>query len=807
MVRFWLKFLGWTLTLIVTVLLIVGGGVAYLLYDYGKELPDYTQLAEYDPPVVSRLYAADGRLLEEYAKENRLFVPIAAIPRHVVQAFIAAEDQNFYRHPGIDMMSILRAVIKNIENISQHRSLVGGSTITQQVVKNFLLTNEKSFARKIKEAILSFRISQAYSKDRILELYLNQIYLGNGSYGVASAAVNYFNKSMEELTVEEVAFLAALPKAPSVYDPKRNYDRAKERRDWVIARMLDEQFITPNMALEAMDKPILLRQRDKAEVVKADVFAEAVRREIVTRYGNNTLYEKGLVVHTTLDPQYQRWAEQAFAKGLEAYDRRHGYRGAFATLPTLDHWQSALVHLKPSTPLENWKVAVVLELHKHHATIGFEDGKKASLPLNELRFAKANVTTPADVLKVRDIIYVEALTDKTYGLRQIPEVSGGLIVMDPHTGRVLAMVGGHPLEENHFNRAIQAKRQPGSAFKPFVYQASLENGYTPASIILDGPIEISQGPGLPLWRPKNYQGDFWGPTTLRRGLEKSRNTMTVRLAQMLGIKKIIEVTKRMEIHPEPPRNFSIVLGATETSLIQLTNAYSMFVNGGKRVRPALIERIQDRQGKTLFRRDSRICEECRVIDDIQLSSVMPPELKDIREKVVDPRVAYQMVSLLEGVVQRGTGAAAKRLGYTLGGKTGTTNDSFDTWFIGFSPDLVVGTYVGYDNPRSLGKRETGASVTLPIFIHFMELALKDKPNVPFRVPSGIKLVRIDGMTGQLASPETPAKQLILEAFKVGTEPQSLPPPESDPMLSVPKESAPSPAPIVPLPSEGTGGIY
>ena len=808
MPRFLKIFFNAFFTFTLCAVVIGGGAVVYIIYLYSSDLPDYGQLAKYDPPVVTRLYAADGRLLEEYAHENRLFVPINAIPKRLINAFLAAEDKNFYSHPGIDLYSLMRAMIQNINNYKQNKSLVGGSTITQQVVKNFLLTKERSVSRKVKEAILSFRISQIYSKDRILELYLNQIYLGGGSYGVASAALNYFNKSMDELTIEESAFLAAQPKAPSNYDPKRNYDRAKQRRDWVIERMAEDQFISGEEAKIAISRPLQLREKDPESVVKAEFFAESVRKEIDEMYDSETLYEGGLAVRTTLDPHMQKIAEKAFRKGLISYDKRHGYRKT-PHLDSISQWQKELKKVKFPVALAPWTAAVVLKLERQDVVIGLQDGSKGAMPLEEMKWARTVVNKPSDVVSVGDIVTVEPVDSKkhTYGLRQIPEVNGGFVAMDPHTGRVLAMMGGYYWGGSTFNRAIQAKRQPGSAFKPFVYLAAMESNFTPASIILDGPIELSQGAGLPMWKPKNYSGDFLGPTTLRRGVEKSRNTMTVRLAQRLGINKIMEVSQRFGINAHPLKNYSTVLGAAETTLLDLTNAYAMIVNGGKRIKPTLIERIQDRNGKTIYKRDSRVCNDCMVTSPTQTSSVIAPVVEDNRETVTDPRTAYQMVSILEGVIQRGTAVAAKKLNRTLGGKTGTTNNSYDTWFIGFSPDLVVGTYLGFDNPRTLGKKETGASAALPVFINFMGEALKDTPDIPFRIPEGIKLVKIDTLTGKAPEAGTPPEHIIYEAFKVGTEPQENTAPAPDQPEGTP-DVVQEPAPMERhQPTVGTGGIY
>ncbi|MFN7038483.1 MAG: penicillin-binding protein 1A [Alphaproteobacteria bacterium] len=747
--------------------------IGAVLFHFGNDLPDYKQLANYTPPLVTRFYSFDNQLIDEHAVEYRILAKIDEIPKKVINAFLAAEDKNFYEHPGLDISSITRAMFKNILNIGSNKSLVGGSTITQQVVKNFLLTNERSFTRKIKEAILSFRISQAYSKDKILELYLNQIYLGNGAYGVAYAGLSYFNKALKDLKIEEVAYLASLPKAPSNYDPKKHYDRALRRRNWVIERMQEEGFISENEAKIAASTPLNIVNRVEAIPVKAESFSESVRREIISTYGAKNLYEGGLSVFTTMDPEFQKIAEKAFRNGLIKYDKKYGYRGPLNNVINISEWRKSLIDLPEYKLISPWNAAIIIEVHNDKALIEVENGKHGVINIKEVTWAKSQLKNLKEIFKKGDIIIVELLDNlkSLYTLRQIPKADGGLVAIEPSTGRILAMVGGFS-SSSEFNRVTQAKRQPGSAFKPFVYLAALENGFTPASIIVDGPIELNQGPGLPPWRPKNYSGDFLGPTTLRRGLEKSRNTMTVRLAQLIGIKKLIEVTERFGISENPPRNFSLVLGATETTLLNLTNAFGMLINGGKKIKPSQIEYIQDSNGVAVYKRDSRECTSCEVEDDdekIDIFSFIPPELIDNREQITDPRTAYQMVSLLEGVVQRGTGASANKLGLNIGGKTGTTNDSNDVWFVGFSHNLVVGTYIGYDSPKSLGARETGASTALPIFVEFMEEALAKRPNSPFVIPRGIKLVKIDALTGQPTSRDL-AKDVIYEVFKDGSEP-------------------------------------
>jgi penicillin-binding protein 1A len=783
-------------------------GVLLVIYHFSRDLPDYDQLAQYDPPTATRLYAGDGKLLEEYAREKRLYVPSTSIPNRVKQAFIAAEDKNFYNHPGVDLMSIVRAMAQNLSNMGSHKGLVGGSTITQQVVKNFLLTNERSLERKVKEAILAFRISQAFSKERVLELYLNEIYLGMSSYGVAAAALNYFDKSIDDLSVEEAALLAGMPKAPSSYDPNRDYDRALKRRNYVLERMYEDDYITKEEYEEAIAKPIVLKKRSDTELVRADYFAEAVRRDLVERYGEQGLYEGGLAVRTTVDPALQRAASDALRDGLEAYDRRHGWRGvvkekllsdvgsiAEATGSTTPAWYTALHKIsRPEGMRDIWQLAMVLKTDRGKATIGTEQGKLGMIALEDIKWARkaggGGVNSTSDVFHVGDVIMVipsqkdEERNAGRFWLRQVPQLNGAMVALDPHTGRVLAVVGGYAGGVSQFNRAIQGKRQPGSSFKPFVYLTALEKGFTPASIIIDAEIQLSQGAGRPDWKPENYSGDYYGPTPLRIGIERSRNTMTVRLAQMIGLRSVIKTAQDFGLGDNLPENFSIVLGAAEVAPINLAAGYGMIINGGKKIEPYLIDRIQDKQGHTIYRRDDRSCVNCMVAQPEKLSLTEEeaaqvkdvtehlPDIQDNRLQVVDPQSAYQMTYIMQGVVERGTAMKAKGLGYTLGGKTGTTNKSFDAWFMGFSPDLVVGVYTGFDRPRTMGKTETGASVALPIFIQFMQTALKGKADKPFRIPPGIELVRIDKDTGTAPAPTTPPENIIMEAFKTGTGPNN-----------------------------------
>jgi penicillin-binding protein 1A len=780
------KILFAVLVLVICGALAAGGGVLYVFHHYGRDLPDYKQLADYEPPTVTRVHAGDGRLLAEYAIQKRVFVPIQAIPRRVVNAFLAAEDKNFYTHPGVDPLAVLRAVVTNVINKAQGRRPVGASTITQQVAKNFLLTNELSYERKIKEAILALRMERTFSKDRILELYLNEIFLGyRGSYGVAAAALNYFNKSLDELTIAQAAYLAALPKAPNNYHPVRNYSQAVARRDWVIGRMVEDRSITPLEAELAWNEPLEIRERGETEVADAAHFAEEVRRQLVRLYGSYGLYEGGLSVRTTLDPQLQVAAETALRSGLIAYDRRHGWRGPLTRLTAVEAetWAEQLDAAEILEGLPDWERALVLFTTDKVAQIGFVDGRTGEIPINALQWAReplegqkvgASPGSVEDLMTAGDVIYVEPIVedsfgepvpDGTYGLRQVPAINGALVALDPHTGRVLAMVGGFSYDDSEFNRANQAKRQPGSAFKPIVYLAGLDSGFTPSTLILDAPFVIDQGQGQGKWKPANYTRKFYGPTPMRVGIEKSRNLMTVRLAQTIGMDKVADTAIRLGVVDHMPRVLAMALGAGETTLLRLTTAYAMLVNGGRRITPTLVDRVQDRNGSTIFSHDQRNCPGCRG-ETWRGQDV--PRLPDEREQVADRASAYQVVSMLQGVVERGTGRRVAAVGKPLAGKTGTTNKSQDTWFVGFSPDLAVGVFAGFDEPSTLGPKETGSSVAAPIFRDFMAAALADTPAIPFRIPPGIRLVRVNAESGRLA--RAGDSRVILEAFKPGTVP-------------------------------------
>ncbi len=750
------------------------------VWQMSQELPDYLQLAEYEPAVTTRLYAGDGQLMMEYASEKRLFVPENKIPPLVKNAFISAEDKNFYSHFGVDPFGIIRAVLANVKNIGRGRRPAGASTITQQVAKNFLLSSEVSYKRKIKEALLATRMEQAFTKQHILELYLNEIYLGNRSYGVAAAALNYFGKALDDLSIEEVAYLAALPKGPNNYNPKTKYAAAVTRRNWVIDRMVEDGYVNAEDGETAKSKPLEVIARRGEFVKDAEYFSEEVRRKVTASFGDEALNEGGLLIRTTLNPKLQVIATKAFDTEIRNYDLRHGWRGPITNIELDDDYAESLKKVEtPAGKDDSWIKAIVKDVSADSAKIETVDGETGTIPLGLLSWARKNLKNQSvggqpksvkEVLKAGDVILAEKLSAKdaaakklpenSYNLRQVPNVEGGLVALDPHTGKILAMVGGYSFQKSQFNRATQALRQTGSAFKPIVYLAALDNGYSPTDLILDAPFVLDQGAGLPKWKPVNYSKKFYGLMTLRQGIEKSRNLMTVRLAQDVGMDKVAEYAKKMGVNDHLPHLLSMSLGAGETKLINMASAYGIMVNGGKKADPYLIERIQDRSGKTIYRHDRRPCENCRVT---RWENQPLPELSDNREQIVDPLSAYQMVSILEGVVQYGTGSRLRSIGKHLAGKTGTTNKNQDSWFVGFSPDLVVAVYVGFDEPRSLGRFETGAALALPVFNNFMREALAGQPDLPFRIPAGIKLVRINHDTGRPAQPSD--KEVIVEALK------------------------------------------
>ncbi len=784
-----LRFIGYVLGIGMVLGIAAAAVVGWYVSDLAKDLPSTESLAAYEPPVTTRLHAGDGSLMAEYARERRLYLPIQAVSPLVRNAFLSAEDKNFYSHPGIDVVALAKAVVINIRNAGTDRRQVGASTITQQVAKNFLLSNERSIDRKIKEAILSLRIEQAYSKNRILELYLNEIFLGLGSYGVAGASLTYFNKLVNQLQLHEAAYLAALPKAPNNYNPFTRTEDAIERRNWVIDRMVDNGFVSLEEGEIAKAKPLGVNPRRRTTYLFAsDYFSEEVRREISNRYGEQTLYEGGLSVRTTLDPAMQVMARRALQTGLVSYDEERGWRGPWKKIDPNGDWGKTLSEVPALSDVPEWREAVVLEVGEDEAQIGLRPTTDAGGRLSEERetgrigFANMKwavklsvkgvdakkAESPADILTAGDVVFVSPLSDdqpQEFRLQQPPLVQGAFVVMDPHTGRVLAMAGGFSFDESQFNRATQAYRQPGSSFKPFVYAAALDNGYTPSSVVLDAPVRINQGGGLGFWEPKNYSEGYAGPSTLRLGIEKSRNMMTVRLANDIGMPLVAEYAKRFGIYDDLSPYLAMALGSGETTVLRMVSAYSVLANGGKKITPSFIDRIQDRYGKTIFKHEERVCETCNAQEWLGQEE---PVLEDNRDQVLDPMTAYQMTSMLEGVVRSGTATILNELGVPIAGKTGTTNDEKDAWFVGYTPDLVAGVYIGYDNPRTMGRGSTGGGLAAPIFLDFMKTALKGKNPVDFRVPKGIKLIPINRKTGLRAAEGESG--VILEAFKPGTQP-------------------------------------
>jgi penicillin-binding protein 1A len=782
------------------VMFVAASGVAgFLIWQASRDLPGYESLANYEPPVMTRIHAHDGSLMAEYARERRIFVPINVIPKQVIAAFLSAEDKRFYEHGGLDFTGIVRAIVNNLQNYGKKRP-EGASTITQQVAKNFLLSSEQKLDRKLKEAILAIRIERAYSKDKILELYLNEIYLGMGSYGVAAAGLNYFNKELSELSIEEAAYLAALPKAPNNYHPFRKTKEATIRRDWIIDQMADVGYIAAEQAKAAKAKPLKVNIRPiGTQIYAADYFAEDVRRTLVSFFGEDGLYGRaeraaagdgringGLSVRTTLDPNLQRMARRALIDGLVTFDREKGWRGPLQKLDIGGDWGAGLTGIETPGDLAPWRLGVVLEAQRTKAVVGLRPARQTDgslpaereaveIPFDEVKWARTARLVPkavTDVLSAGDVIWV-APKDPTkptgaWSLMQVPEVGGSLVAMDPHTGRVHAVVGGFSFATSQFDRALQARRQPGSSFKPLVYAAALDNGYKPTTIVLDAPIEIDQGPGKEVWNPKNYDGaSALGPSTLRLGLEKSRNQMTVRLAQDMGMPLIVEYSKRFGVYDDLLPVLAMSLGSGETTLVKLCAAYAALANGGKQVQPTLIDRIQDRWGHAVWRHDKRECKDCKAE---KWQGQSEPALGDDRRQIIDPHTAYQITSMMEGVVQRGTATVIKKIipNVPIAGKTGTSNDEKDAWFVGYTPDLVVGVFVGYDTPKHLGKGMTGGHVSAPIFANFMKMALADKKAVPFRIPPGIKLVRVSLRTGLRT--QGGESDVVTEAFKPYEEP-------------------------------------
>ena len=730
--------------------------VLAVLWAFSNNLPDYKFLKSYKPAVSSKVYSGEGELVSDFSTEKRIFVPYNSIPKKVINSFLSAEDKNFYSHPGVDAKGVLRAIINNISNILSSRRLEGASTITQQVAKNFLLTNEVSLNRKIKEAILAFRIERALSKERILELYLNQIYLGGGAYGVASASLEYFDKPINELNYEEAALLAALPKAPSRYNPYKDIVLAKFRRDLVLKNLYDNDYIDEINYEKFINKEIILKKRKKTFTEDTSYYVEDIRKNVINQFGFDKVYKQGLNISTPINLDLQKIAIRSLREGLVSYDKRKGWRGPLLQKQNIRNWKDKLDEFRLERSIK-WDLAIIKKVNKFSTEIETENNVKGIIKYENISWIKKEFN---EILKVGDVVYVENLNNNMFALKQLPQVNGGIVVMDPFTGRVLALSGGFSFKKSEFNRATQALRQPGSAFKPFIYALALENGYTPSTLILDAPLVLEQGYDLKMWKPENYGKKFYGPSTLRMGLEKSRNLMTVRIAQDIGVKKIVNFSKQLGIYDNPSELLSISLGSAETTLLKLTSAYSSFVNGGKLVKPIMIDRIQDSEGSTIFNNEKRKCINCNQISPLSGNF---PKIEDEFLQIFSPQTAYQMTSILEGTVQNGTGRNLKDLNLDLAGKTGTTNSNTDTWFIGFTSKLAIGVYVGSDNPKSLGRRETGAKTALPIFKSFIKDAVTKEDARPFKVADNILLKVIDPITGQKALTEN--KFTIIEAYK------------------------------------------
>ncbi len=750
------KFLRNIFILITSFILLSAILIISILWTYSNDLPDYKFLKNYKPPVSSKVYSGNGDLVADFSKEKRVFVPFNSIPKNVINAFLSAEDKNFFKHPGVDAKGVIRAVINNISNILSSKRLEGASTITQQVAKNFLLTNEVSLNRKIKEAILAFRIERALSKERILELYLNQIYLGSGSYGVAAASLEYFDKSIKDLNYSEAALLAALPKAPSRYNPYRDPVLAKFRRNLVLKNLLDNNYLTSEWYKKLTKEEIILKKNKKIYLEDAQYFIEDVRKSVIETLSYDKVYKQGFNINTPINLNLQTIATKSLRDGLIEYDKRKGWRGPLTNKVYNSGWKKDLEKYKLENSI-NWKLAIVKKLNKFSAEIETEDNIKGVIEYQSISWTKKEFDK---LLKPGDVVYVKNLKENIFNLRQLPKVNGGIVVMDPYTGRVLALSGGFSFKQSEFNRATQAKRQPGSAFKPFVYALALENDFTPTSLVLDAPLVLEQGDDLKMWKPENYGKKFYGQSTLRVGLEKSRNLMTVRIAQNLGLEKIIDFSKALKIYDNPEELLSISLGSAETTLLKLTSAYSVFINGGKLVEPILIDRIQDSEGNTIFNNDKRKCINC---DQISYLTNDYPEIQNNYMQIFSPETAFQMTSILEGVVQRGTAKKLKDLNLNIAGKTGTTNKNTDTWFIGFTSNLLVGVYVGSDNPSPLGKYETGSKTALPIFKSFISDSVNKYDARPFKAAKGTVMMVVDPLTGQKA--KFNSKNTIIEVFK------------------------------------------
>ena len=754
-----MKYFKFTLISLVIITLLCSILIFSILWKYSPQLPSYEKILNYKPNLSSRIYSSDGLILKSFYLEERIFIPIDRIPNQIKQAFISAEDKNFYNHFGIDLVAISRAIITNILNYSSDRRVVGASTITQQVVKNILLTNEISYERKIKEILLAIRIENILSKDQILELYLNDIYLGFGSYGIGTASLNYFNKSINDLDLHEIAYLASLPKAPNNYHPIKKYKNAIQRRNYVIDRLFVNGFISRE-DLKYKNYPLKIASRTDNFFTKADYYYEEIRKSLYRNYGKNKLYSDGLIIKTSINSKIQNFANNSLLEGLMNYQKSQGWNGLLENINPDEFYDKINTYNNLNPFVSKWipviglkdssdKLFYVKDNLNNTYEISFQN--KNNSWLKNYKFFKG------------DVIFIEIINGENI-VREIPKANGAIVVMNPHNGDVLALSGGFSFKISEFNRATQAKRQPGSAFKPFVYMAALKEGYTPSTLILDAPYVVDQGPGLPKWKPANYTEEFYGLTTMRTGIEKSRNLMTVRLADKIGMEKIIETIKKFGIRDGFDSNLSMSLGSGLVSLLDITNAYGIIANGGIKIEPTIISSISSKEGKIIFKSGNKKCPKCKVRNFTNIKEI--PKIFNQNDQVIDSKIAYQITSMMEGVIKRGTAKQLKVFNVPIAGKTGTTNENKDAWFIGFTPNLVIGIYVGFDKPKTLGYKKTGSSVAVPIFKKFAEKININSKNIPFRVPSGMSFVRIDPNTGLPSTKEN----TILEPYILGSEP-------------------------------------
>ena len=792
MIRFVLSFLGAIFSWVVTGIVFVALTLGAVFWMYSRDLPSHEQLAQYSPKTISRVYSGEGRLIDEFAEERRIFVPIDEIPPLVKEAFVSAEDKNFYHHHGFDPRGMVGALIQAVQ--SRGESVRGASTITQQVMKNFLLSSDRSAERKIKELILATRLEQTLSKDQILELYLNEIFLGQNSFGVAAAAQTYFNKPLTELAPHEAATLAAMPQAPGRYHPVRAKERVTERRNYVLREMWQNGYIDeatyqlesklPLRSVQNGDFPAFQKQ-----LPPRDYFTDEIRRQLSAQFGHEEFFGGGLAIRATVEPDLQRIAARALQKALEQYDRGRGvWRGTRQRIPeeklgTEQNWRAALAEAQVPRDIEGWYPAVVLALGSQDATLGIEGQEgTAQLPAKDVQWARKRqadgrlgpkAKVAADLLEVGDVVLVRRMTADNDGsfirwtLRQVPEIQGGFMAMDVNTGRVMAMQGGFSYQSSVFNRATQAQRQPGSSFKPFVYAAALDSGFNPATIVVDEPITVNTPQGL--WAPKNASGRFYGPTPMRIGIEQSRNLMTIRIAQDIGMDTVAKYAEKFGVYDHLGHFLANALGAQETTLFKMVAAYAMFANGGERVEPTLVDRVQDRRGRTIYRHDQRQCVTC---DQPTLPAGAGPQIRSNRERVMDAITAYQITSMMEGVVKRGSGRGVN-LPVPVAGKTGTTNDAKDVWFIGYTSNIVAGCYLGYDQPRTLGENAYGGTLCVPVFNEFMREAVREYGGTDFKVPPGGHFVNIDRFTGAILGPDAKGDNVIAEYFRDGQETSGL----------------------------------